>query len=123
MDIFLGLKAVYLLAAVRIIVCLFPQNGWLTNDSSMLWGTVRNIPFVIMGIIIIGMFYANRGKTRRLSKVWLLITLSFAFYIPVREFAEKVPMLGMLMLPKTVCYIILYFVFYNAVTKDKAILK
>ncbi len=29
----------------------------------------------------------------------------------------------MLMLPKTVCYIILFFVLYNAVIKDKAILK
>ena len=116
-------KAVYILTALRILVCLFPQNGWLTNESSMLWGTVRNIPFVTLGIIIIRMFYVNRGKTRRFLKVWLLITLSFAFYMPVRMFAEKVPMLGMLMLPKTVCYIILFFVFYNAVTKDKAILK
>jgi hypothetical protein len=77
----------------------------------MLWGTIRNIPFVALGIIIIRMFYVNRGKTRRFLKVWLLITLSFAFYIPVAVGAGLIPMLGMLMLPKTICYILMIAVF------------
>ena len=42
-----------------------------------------------------------------LKNTWLLVTLSFLFYIPVAVAASLVPMLGMLMLPKTVCYILL----------------
>ena len=45
--------------------------------------------------------------------------LSFAFYLPVAVGASYVPLLGMLMLPKTVCYILLITVFLNAVTGKK----
>ena len=32
--------AVYALAAVRVILCLLPQNKWLENDSPVVWGIV-----------------------------------------------------------------------------------
>lgn len=125
-NLYYGLKeqknmriAIYALAAIRILICLFPQNGWITNESSMLWGILRNIPFVILGVLIIIQYYKNRMKTKRFRLVWLWVLLSFAFYIPVAVFAGVVPMLGMLMLPKTICYMILIFTFYNAVTKDQ----
>ena len=41
--------------------------------------------------------------------------LSFAFYIPVVVYAGVIPMLGMLMLPKAVCYLVIIFVFRRAV--------
>lgn len=98
---------ILVLAAVRIVLCLLPQNGWLTNESSVLWGVIRNIPFVILGGIIVGLFYKKRREVPALKNTWLLVTLSFLFYIPVAVAASLVPMLGMLMLPKTVCYILL----------------
>ena len=105
--------AMYALAAIRIVLCLLPQNGWLENDSSVLWGTLRNIPLVAHGVIVICLFFRNRKQVRTLRFVWLLITLSFLFYIPVAVAAALVPMLGMLMLPKTVCYMILIAVFWK----------
>ncbi|MBP3736446.1 MAG: hypothetical protein J6I56_05440 [Lachnospiraceae bacterium] len=109
--------AVLSLAILRIAVCLLPGNGWLTNSSSMLWGILRNIPFVLLGILVMRLFYQNRAKIRQFGNVWLYILLSFAFYIPVAVFAGIVSMLGMLMLPKTICYMALIFVFYRAVTR------
>lgn len=109
--------AVYLLAAVRIILCLFPQNGWLSNESGMLWGILRNIPFVILGILVLLLFYLHRTEDRCFRYIWLWILLSFLFYIPVAVFAGVLPMLGMLMLPKTVCYLIMIFAFNKAVTE------
>ncbi|MBQ7719658.1 MAG: hypothetical protein IJT56_03655 [Clostridia bacterium] len=108
--------AVYILSAVRVIVCLFPQNGWLTNESGMLWGILRNIPFTALGVIIIVIWFKNREKTRRFRLIWLWVLLSFAFYIPVTVFAGVVPMLGMLMLPKTICYVAMIVTFLRAVT-------
>ena len=99
--------ALYLLAAVRIILCLMPQNRWLQNESSVLWGVLRNIPFVALGCVIVVLFYRMRNMEASFRQVWLLIMLSFLFYIPVAAAASLVPMLGMLMLPKTVCYILL----------------
>ena len=52
--------------------------------------------------------------------MWLYILLSFLFYIPVAVGAGLVPMLGMLMLPKTVCYILLISAFLRSVTGKKA---
>ncbi|MBQ2455501.1 MAG: hypothetical protein II499_05355 [Firmicutes bacterium] len=99
------------LAAARVILCMFPQNGWVTNSSGMTWGIIRNVPFVILGAMICAMYHKNRGKDADLKSMWLLILLSFLFYIPVAVFAGLVPMLGMLMLPKTVCYVLMILAF------------
>ncbi len=103
--------AVYALTAIRILLCLLPQNGWLRNDSSVLWGTVRNVPFVALGVLTVCMYFKTRHEVRTFRSVWWLIALSFLFYIPVAVAASLVPMLGMLMLPKTVCYIVLIALF------------
>ena len=119
-------RAVLALAAVRIILCLFPQNGWLENSSGMTWGILRNIPFVALGAIVCLLYYRKRKESPRFGRVWLLILLSFLFYIPVAVGAGALPMLGMLMLPmlgmlmlpKTVCYILLIRIFLLAVLRD-----
>ena len=103
--------AVVILAAIRIILCLFPQNRWIENESSMTWGILRNIPFILLGILIIVLFYAKREQETQLHRMWLLIPLSFLFYIPVAVFAGTLPILGMLMLPKTICYMIMIYNF------------
>ena len=36
--------------------------------------------------------------------MWLAIALSFLFYIPVVLWADAMPMMGMLMIPKTCAY-------------------
>ena len=105
------------LTAIRIALCCFPQNGWLTNSSDMTWGILRNIPFVLLGAAVCRLFFQKRGADRVFAPVWLYILLSFLFYIPVAVGAGRVPMLGMLMLPKTVCYILLILVFLRAVMK------
>ncbi len=108
---------VYLLAALRIVLCLLPGNRWLRNDSSAFWGIIRNLPFIALGIIDVWLFYRKRGALRCFRFVWLLISLSFLFYIPVAVAAGLVPMLGMLMLPKTVCYMLLILAFWKGVSE------
>jgi hypothetical protein len=108
------MRLILCLAAVRILLCLFPQNGWLQNSSDMTWGVIRNVPFVILGAVICAMFFRKRAADRIFRQQWLYILLSFAFYIPVAVGAGAVPMLGMLMLPKTVCYILMIAAFLKA---------
>jgi len=97
----------WVLAAARIVLCAFPQNQWLSYQQPLLWGILRNIPFAIMGVILIVLFAqeAKRSNDRIFRNMWLAITLSFAFYLPVVLFAEKIPMIGMLMIPKTLAYV------------------
>ena len=108
----------WVLTAARIILCLFPQNGWLTNSSGVTWGVIRNIPFVLLGGAVCLLFFRSRKENRILSPVWLYILLSFLFYLPVAVGAGLVPILGMLMLPKTVCYILMIIAFLRFTVKN-----
>lgn len=97
----------YALAVLRIILCLMPQNRWTSADAPLSWGIYRNIPFALLGLIIIVIFYqeARQHNDKAFRFMWLAIVLSFGFYIPVVLFADTIPMLGMLMIPKTCAYV------------------
>lgn len=106
---------IWILAISRIVLCLLPQNRWMTNDGSVSIGVIRNIPFVILGLLIVILFYKERKEDMVFKNMWLYITLSFLFYIPVVVGANAIPMLGMFMLPKTVCYILMILAFKNKI--------
>lgn len=112
--------AVYLMAALRIILCLFPQNAWTSADAPLSWGIYRNIPFAILGLIVIVLFYrsAKKHKDREFRWMWLTIVLSFGFYIPVVLWADAVPAVGMLMIPKTCAYVWTVMIGYCAMKKQ-----
>lgn len=93
------------LAAVRIVLCLFPQNGWYEADPPLRWALLRNIPFLLLGLQAAGLFFLHRQAGSALTWMWLAGLLSFAFYLPVALWAGKNPKLGMLMLPKTCMYL------------------
>jgi hypothetical protein len=97
----------YSLAAVRIALSLMPQNAWLSADAPLSWGIYRNMPFAVMGLIIIWIFFDKARKTndRPFSKMWLAVTLSFAFYVPVVLWADRFSLVGTLMIPKTLAYV------------------
>ena len=97
---------VYLLAIVRCVLCLFPQNGWQTDSPAIKWSVIRNVPFVILGGAVAVMYFINGlGAFDGLSLIWLYILISFGFYLPVVLFAQKYPKVGILMLPKTCAYV------------------
>lgn len=109
--------SVWVLSILRIVLCLFPQNNWLTNESPLSWGIIRNIPFVILGILIVALYFKERNKNSIFKNIWLYVTLSFLFYIPVVVGANAFPMLGMFMLPKTICYILIILSFKKQISK------
>lgn len=99
--------AVYIMAIARVILCLFPQNQWTSANPPMSWAIARNIPFTILGLIVIVIFYksAKAAGDKAYKFMWLTIVLSFGFYIPVVLWSEKIPAIGMLMIPKTCAYV------------------
>jgi len=110
---------IYLLAVVRIALCFFPQNDWLNYYAPVSWGIYRNIPFAIMGIIIIWLFY-NKTKTnndKSFKFMSLAIVLSFGFYIPVVIWANTMSWVGILMIPKTLAYVWIVVMGYNDFNK------
>lgn len=97
----------WLLTALRIGLCLLPQNRWLDADPPLLYGIVRNIPFALMGLIVIACFAKRKAAARDLifPQIPLAVALSFGFYIPVVLLSGTYPLVGLLMIPKTLAYV------------------
>ncbi|HJG28603.1 MAG TPA: hypothetical protein K8V20_08180 [Subdoligranulum variabile] len=112
--------AVWLLAGLRVVLCMMPQNQWTSADAPLRWGIWRNIPFALLGLVIIVLFYrsARAQKDRAFRWMWLTIVLSFGFYIPVVLWADAFPMIGMLMIPKTCAYVWTVLIGYFAMKKE-----
>ena len=112
--------AVYVLAGLRIVLCMMPQNRWMSADAPLSWGIWRNIPFALLGLVVIVLFFrsARERGDRAFRWMWLTIVLSFGFYIPVVLWADAVPMIGMLMIPKTCAYVWTVLIGYFAMKKE-----
>lgn len=109
---------VYTLALVRIVLCMMPQNAWLSANPPISWGIYRNIPFALMGLLVIVLFYRSAKDDPAFKYMWLTIVLSFAFYIPVVLWSQTLPLIGMLMIPKTCAYVWTVLIGYNAMKKE-----
>lgn len=96
---------IYLLAVLRILICILPQNKWKDRYPPLKWGIYRNIPFFFLGLIISIVFYIYRNTVISFHNMYLAILLSFAFYLPVVLYSNKNPKIGMFMLPKTCMYV------------------
>ncbi|MGM9670382.1 MAG: hypothetical protein ACI3XD_02255 [Oscillospiraceae bacterium] len=108
--------AVWVLSLARIVLCLMPQNAWTSASAPLSWGIYRNIPFALLGLLIVILFYRSAKETddHAFRFLWLTVVLSFACYIPVVLFADAVPLIGMLMIPKTCAYIWTVLIGYTA---------
>ena len=116
-----GLTAsIYLLSAARVVLCMMPQNQWLSAASPLSWGIYRNIPFALLGLLIIVLFYrsAKEHNDAAFRWMWLSSVLSFGFYIPVVLWADTIPMIGMLMIPKTCAYVWTVLIGFFAMKKE-----
>lgn len=109
----------YVLSAIRIVLCLFPQNEWFVNNPPLSWGIYRNIPFAIMGIIMIYLLYSYGAKNndKDYKNLGIAVFLSFAFYAPVVLWASENFFVGMLMIPKTLAYVWVVLIGYKEFKK------
>ena len=109
----------YVLAGLRIVLCLFPQNQWFVSKPPVRWGIYRNIPFAIIGIIIIYLLYSYgvKNKDRDYKNLGIAVLLSFGFYAPVVLWASENFFVGMLMIPKTLAYVWVILIGYKEFKK------
>lgn len=95
---------IWSMALARIAICLLPQNDWFGDGNKKL-SLCRNIIFSIIGAAEIILFLIMGGAYG--ITMAACIFFSFLFYVPVTLFAKENPKVGMLMIPKTVMYIIM----------------
>ena len=95
------------LGVVRLVFMTIPGNRWGQVIPPMEFSYVRNIFLTVMGLAVAAL-YLNLSRTKNRSfnmAAGICILISYGFYIPVILFIRSVPMLGMLMIPKTLAYV------------------
>ena len=54
---------------------MMPQNNWLATDAPFSCGIYRNIPYALMGLIIIVLFYICAIEKNYKSFRWMWLTI------------------------------------------------
>lgn len=111
---------VWILAIVRIALNFMPQNDWQSANPPIIWGIYRNIPFALLGAVVVFLFYrsAKEHDDKAFKWMWLTIVISFACYLPVVLWTDVFPLIGMLMIPKTCAYVWTVWIGYDAMKKN-----
>lgn len=97
---------IWVSAAIRIVVCMLPQNNWCSEEGNRKLSVIRNAVFAVTGICVI-VLYVMSGNTYgyHMTRMSAAIVVSFGCYLPVTLLSKKMPKIGMLMIPKTCAYI------------------
>lgn len=92
---------------VRLLIMIPLGNDWGSVVPPFNWSLARNIPLMIQGLVVAGLLFIHGKKNNDvLSKnISIMIFISYACYTPVILFVQQVPMIGMLMIPKTLAYV------------------
>lgn len=96
---------IWISAIVRMVICLFPQNNWCTEEGNRTLSVIRNAVFAVTGIGVI-LLYLISGNANgyHMTRMVAAILISFGCYIPVTLFSKTKPRVGLLMIPKTCAY-------------------
>ena len=96
---------IWISAVIRIVICMFPQNNWFTDEGNRKLSVIRNAFFAVTGIGVI-ILYLISGNTYgyHMTRMVAAIIISFGCYLPVTLFSKTKPKVGLLMIPKTCAY-------------------
>ena len=69
---------IWISAIVRIVICLFPQNNWCTDEGNMKLSVIRNSVFAVTGIgVIILYVISGNAYGYHLTRMVAAIIISF----------------------------------------------
>ena len=121
-DKSLNIFAYFLLGTgiLRLILMALPGNDWGSIVPPQPMSLVRNAPLVIQGLGILYLFFKDARQKKDTTFQWIgwMILASFTFYAPVILFVQKIPLIGMLMIPKTCAYLAIAIIAYKNLWKE-----
>lgn len=100
---------------IRLGLMTLPFNQWDRVVPVQPWSSIRNIPLTILGLGAAALFLMDGIKARDRTFIAMAasILVSYACYIPVILWVQQVPLLGMLMIPKTLAYLVVGLLAYR----------
>jgi hypothetical protein len=107
---------------IRMIVMAFPQNDWGNSVPPPFWGPFRNLFLVILGVGVLYLYLRDSIKAGDRLFRWMAycVFFSFLFYTPVILFARDFPLVGMLMIPKTIMYVAIQILAYKGLWPQRS---
>lgn len=113
----------YASAFVRFIIMIPAQNDWNSAVPPQPWSLYRNLPLVVLGLGVAYLMLRDAVASSDRTFVWIggMILVSYAFYAPVILFVQQVPAVGMLMIPKTLAYLVMAIVGYRDIFKHSSV--
>lgn len=102
-------------AAARLVLMTFPANEWGRAVPPQPWSIYRNLPLVLQGLGVAYLILQDARATRDRTFLWIsvMILISYACYTPVILFVQQAPAIGMLMIPKTMAYVVIALLAYR----------
>ena len=101
----------FALAFFRLLLMTHPSNAWHSIEPHHPWTLYRNIPLMLMqlGVSFLIVRDAVTQHDRIFKWIGIMILVSFICYAPVIFFQQRMPFIAMLMIPKTVAYLVIAF--------------
>jgi hypothetical protein len=108
-------------AAVRLAVMALPGNQWNSVVPPQPMSLVRNFFLTISGLGVAILILRDAAKTGDRVFTWIGISIlvSYGFYIPVILFVQTLPLIGMLMIPKTLAYVAIAIIAYRNLFREQ----
>lgn len=104
-------------AVVRLVVMALPQNAWESVTPPQPWSTIRNLPLMLLGLGAAALILRDARAVHDRPFFWIgvMILVSYACYAPVIFFVQQNPLIGMLMIPKTMAYLAIAVIAYKGI--------
>jgi hypothetical protein len=101
----------FVLAATRLIIMAVPANNWNSLQPPHDWAIFRNVPLMLMQLGSAYLILRDGVRERDTTFIWIgvMVIVSFICYAPVIFLQQRVPLIGMLMIPKTIAYLVIAF--------------
>lgn len=102
------------LAVVRLVLMALPQNQWAAVVPPQPWSLLRNLPLVALTVGL-GVLYLKTTGEHALWQRWIgaLLLISALCHLPVALWIQEQPLLGLLMIPKSLFYLAMGLIVYR----------
>ena len=101
-------------AIIRLLIMVLPDNMWNNAVPPQPMSLYRNffLTFLGLGAAYLILRDSTAVKDRAFTWIGAMIVISYALYIPVILLVQLYPLVGMLMIPKTLAYVAVGFIAY-----------
>jgi hypothetical protein len=105
----------FALGVARLLLMTHPANNWNSLEPPLDWAIYRNLFLMLMQLGVAYLVLRDAVVNNDSAFLWIgiMILVSFVCYAPVVFLQYRVPLIGMLMIPKTIAYLVIAFIGYR----------